>query len=256
MGRGNKWWWLFSGLAILGVLLGASRAAILGIVTLPFAYLFYRYVWVRWTALAGVLLLPLFFIFAPLSEKLWDWDSGKKRSTYASKNLAEHTASVAQYKSDYSNLERINRWVAALEMAKERPFVGFGPGTYRLTYIPFQKPAFTTPLRVRNPDSPPPGSGGSAHSEILLQLSESGIFPVLVFLFMLGTWGYQAIANPNSKLALAAFLGLSTYAIHMQVNNFLDIDKFALLFWFCGALIQVTYAQKKRSDTLQKISYP
>lgn len=247
LSRTKKWWLFFSGLAILGILLGASRAAILGVITLPFAFIFYRFVWLRWATLVVAVLLPIFFIVLPTSQMQWRWDSGKNRSTYASQNLAAHTASIAQYKSDYSNLERINRWVAALEMTKERPLFGFGPGTYRLTYIPYQQPEFQTPLRVRNPDSPPPGSGGSAHSEILLQLSESGIFPVVVFLLMLGTWGYQAIANPHSILALAAFLGLSSYVIHMQVNNFLDIDKFALLFWFCGAIIQVAYAQHKEA---------
>ena len=48
-------------------------------------------------------------------------------------------------------------------MFEERPLFGFGPGTYQFTYIPFQEKSLENRLTVRNPDSPPQGSGGSAH---------------------------------------------------------------------------------------------
>ncbi len=40
--------------------------------------------------------------------------------------------------SDASNLERINRWDCAISMFKERPFFGYGPGTYMFQYAKYQ----------------------------------------------------------------------------------------------------------------------
>lgn len=83
---------------------------------------------------------------------------------------------------------------------------------------------------MRNPDSPPPGSGGSAHSEILLQLSENGIGTVLIFLVMIGRWVYFGFLRGTLRSPQTAlFLALSTYLFHMQFNNFLNQPAFAFL---------------------------
>jgi putative inorganic carbon (hco3(-)) transporter len=237
-------------LGIIGILMGASRAAIIGIGALPFAILFYRYKPIRWFTAFFVLGIAILITVAP--SALNKIDTGNKRDFDSKTNLLEHTTSVLQFRSDYSNLERINRWVSAIEMAKERPVFGFGPGTYQYTYIPYQNPQFKTPLRVRNPDNPPKGSGGTAHSEFLLQLSESGLAVLIVFVLILTSWVLQAIKVQHSKLAFAAFLGLSTYAVHMHANNFLDIDKFAGLFWFFGAIIQTEFLKHGHSNLPNK----
>ena len=53
--------------------------------------------------------------------------------------LVEKSMSVTNLNTDVSNIERLNRWVSALRMFEERPFTGFGPGTYQFTYLPFQE---------------------------------------------------------------------------------------------------------------------
>jgi putative inorganic carbon (HCO3(-)) transporter len=248
----NKWMLIVVFIAAFGIALGASRAAILGFLTIPLALAFFNWKKFRRASMVVFAVLSIFIFLKPLD--LQQIDKGGKRNETNKRNLATHTASVVQYRSDYSNLERINRWVAALEMVKEKPFFGFGPGTYALEYIPYQKPAFETPLRVRNPESPPVGSGGSAHSEILLQLSESGVFVALVFVLILIAWIYQAFTLKSNSLARAAFVGLATYALHMHVNNFLDIDKFAAVFWFLGATIQAEYQRNKKEVGLEKVN--
>lgn len=161
--------------------------------------------------------------------------------------LAEKSMSVTNVQTDASNIERLNRWVAALQMFQERPYYGFGPGTYQFTYLPFQEKRLENRLTVTNPNSPPQGSGGTAHSELLLQLSENGILTPLLFLLMWLRWwyfGFFRVARQSSLLPL--FLGLSTYFFHMQFNNFLNQPVFALLFWTTAAYFDYQIKEQRR----------
>ncbi len=151
----------------------------------------------------------------------------------------ERTGSVANITSDDSNVERINRWVSAVRMFKERPLTGFGPGTYQFEYIPFQEPALMNKLTVTNIWHVPEGSGGTAHSEYLLALSEMGILGLLGWLVIMGRWLWLAwICNGRSPLThtnIIAITTLSTYMFHAFFNNFMTTDKFAFLFWGTAA---------------------
>jgi len=106
--------------------------------------------------------------------------------------MLERTGSAANVTTDLSNLERMNRWVAAWRMFREKPLTGFGPGTYQFAYIPYQEPGLINRLSVTNPWDVPEGSGGTAHSEYLLALSEMGIMGLLGWIVLLGRWTWVA----------------------------------------------------------------
>ncbi len=163
----------------------------------------------------------------------------------------ERTGSVANMTTDESNLERMNRWVSAMRMFKERPFTGFGPGTYQFVYIPFQEPALMNRLTVTNIWNVPEGSGGTAHSEYLLALSEMGILGLLGWLVIMGRWLWLAWINnsrrPPTHNTLVAIAALSTYVFHAFFNNFMTTDKFAFLFWGTAAwLVASNYIKDER----------
>ena len=154
--------------------------------------------------------------------------------------------SVTNLNTDVSNIERLNRWVSALRMFEERPFTGFGPGTYQFTYLPFQEKRLANRLTVTNPDSPPPGSGGTAHSELLLQLGENGILTPLLFLFIWLRWTFFGFFIGNKQsIHIPLLLGLSSYFFHMQFNNFLNQSVFAFLFWGTAAYLDVQLSRNK-----------
>ena len=79
----------------------------------------------------------------------------------SSDDLTEHVESISNVSSDASNLERINRWSCAVALWKERPFVGWGPGTYQFYYAPYQRSEHRTIISTNNADM------GNAHSEYL-----------------------------------------------------------------------------------------
>jgi O-antigen ligase len=180
----------------------------------------------------------------------------KSNKTESSGNLKEHVNSIINIKTDASNLERLNRWNAAIRMFEERPIFGWGPGTYMFYYAPFQRSYQKTIISTNF------GTGGNAHSEYLGLLSESGLPAVVAYILLLIVVAYKGLKisrNPNlseyKMLILAAVLGIITYATHGVMNNFLDTDKIAIPFWaFIGFIVAMdVYAKEmKKVEKLQE----
>lgn len=152
--------------------------------------------------------------------------------TASSGNLREHLHSVTNIKTDDSNVERINRWTSAIRMFKERPIFGWGPGTYMFQYAPFQASYLKT-LESSNL-----GTKGNAHSEYLGLLAEAGFIAPLAYIIILVVALYRGfIVSTRSKiredrvLVISVLVGLITYVVHGTLNNFLDMDKIAAIFW-------------------------
>jgi putative inorganic carbon (HCO3(-)) transporter len=153
-------------------------------------------------------------------------------------NFTQHISSIANMKSDLSNVERLNRWHSAVEMFREKPITGYGFGTYQFQYAPFQNPTLLSHLSSNN------GDKGNAHSEYLTYLSETGIFGFLSFICMLGYTLYLGVSlyykqkDPALKnIALVTTLGLFTFVVHGFFNAFLDQDKMALLVFSSMAIL-------------------
>lgn len=244
-GKQKQWLWLAIGLSLITVISG-SRAALWSLV-------FMAGLWgLMQLKPKQRLILPIALIGLGLSfgglkklESLFEYNQYHSHDPNAS--LVEKSMSVTNVQTDVSNIERLNRWVSALRMFEERPHFGFGPGTYQFTYIPFQEKKLENRLTVHNPDYPPEGSGGTAHSEWLLQLSENGWPSLLLFIVILGRWFYYGFwpKSHQRKLLLPVFLGLSTYYFHMHFNNFLNQPAFAFLFWSFGAVLEQIAKESK-----------
>jgi O-antigen ligase len=162
----------------------------------------------------------------------------KRNTTDSSGDLVEHVQSIVNISSDASNLERINRWDAAISMFAERPMFGWGPGTYQFLYAPFQKSYNKTIISTNF------GTGGNAHSEYLGLMSESGFIAALGYVLILFFALYRGLKllpkvsdKRHRNIVVACIVGLITYVFHGFLNNFLDADKIAVLFWGFIALI-------------------
>jgi putative inorganic carbon (hco3(-)) transporter len=158
----------------------------------------------------------------------------------SSDDLAEHVSSIGNISSDASNLERINRWHCALRMFEERPFTGWGPGTYVFQYAPFQAAEDRTIISTNF------GTNGNAHSEYLGPLAEQGLPGLLFVIGIVAVTSWTAIrawsrmpVGVDRRILGAAFFGLVTYYVHGSLNNFLDLDKASVPFWGFTALVVV-----------------
>lgn len=205
-----------------------SLIATIGVLVLVLLKIKFRYV-----ALIVAILIGLFFTF---QQQIFD--SLSKNDQDASGNIVENIQSMTNITTDASNLERINRWNSAIRMFKERPLVGWGPGTYQFLYAPYQESRNKTIISTSQ------GDMGNAHSEYIGTLAEQGvpgslIVVSLVIVFMYsGLMTYRRAQNKESKvLVLAATLALLGYYVHGTLNNFLDTDKLAVPIWSCMAII-------------------
>lgn len=167
--------------------------------------------------------------------------------------LEEQTKSITNISNDQSNGERINRWKCAIRMFEEKPWVGFGPGTYQFQYIPFQRQKDMTRISVSDPFHIRSGHGGTAHSEYLLVLSESGILTFVSFISLIMITVAKAMRNSVQMadkrfryITIAILIGLITYLTHGLFNNFLDTDKAAFLFWGALSILTTIDIQMKK----------
>ncbi|MCQ2605749.1 MAG: O-antigen ligase family protein [Bacteroidales bacterium] len=173
-----------------------------------------------------------------------------KNDEVSSTNFLSHVKSISNISSDDSNMERINRWKCALRMFEERPITGFGPGTYMFLYAPFQNSQDKTKISTNA------GDCGNAHSEYLGLLADAGLFGALSFIALLITVlviGFNLYNRTQDELTkdtvLFLLLGLITYYLHGFLNDFLDMDKIASLFWGFIAIIVMLDIKDKNQET-------
>jgi len=230
---------------ILGLILSFTRAAWISLIIATIIATFIAFK-INRKILFIVPIICLIFgiIFAnPILETL------SKNKQDSSDNLLEHVTSISNISTDASNMERINRWQCAFAMFIEKPFFGWGPGTYQFHYAPFQL------SRDRTIISSNFGDMGNAHSEYFGTLSESGFFGLISFLFLVLVVVFRAIhlyyiSNDKEVQVwlLAIIISLLSYFIHGLFNNFLDTDKASVAVWGTIAMIVALdlYIQKKQ----------
>jgi O-antigen ligase len=230
-----------------GLYFSYSRAAWLSVViSLCIALVLLLKIKFKWVFLTlGVL---LFFFFYFQNEILWSLEKNKQDS---SANFVEHVKSISNISSDASNLERINRWQSAFRMFEKRPFLGWGPGTYQFIYAPFQKTQNKTIISTNA------GDKGTAHSEYIGPLAESGVIGILCVISIVVMVSYIAVrlfkrskSREVKLLCLVYFLGLITYFIHGTMNNFLDTDKLSIPFWSFIAVIVALDIYHKNTEEI------
>ena len=138
-------------------------------------------------------------------------------------------AQTAVSTENFSNLERFNRWTAALAIARDHPLTGVGFGAYLDAYRAYRKKFIVTEQAyVRM----------GTHSEPLKLLSEMGVPGLLAGIWFLGSvvWlGWRAFWKLPSReerlLALATLAGFATYLVNGLFNSYLVEDKVTIPFW-------------------------
>ena len=234
----------------VGIILSYTRAAWLSFfVAIALLIVIKLRIKIKYVLLGMVSVVLLFFA---LQNRILD--KLEKNEAESSGKFSEHIESMANITSDASNTERINRWKCAVRMFKEKPFWGWGPGTYKFQYAPFQRSYDRTIISTDF------GDLGNAHSEYLGALSESGIIGMLSFMlivFLAFRTGYIVYHHTNSKqikqVALFIILGLSTYFIHGFLNNFLDTDKASIPVWgFISMLVALDVYHKEKNPDVKE----
>jgi len=202
---------------------------------------------VRWWIVALIALGGVGGYFAFEEQIMMKLEKNRQDS---SDDLAEHVSSISNVATDASNLERINRWSAALRMFQERPVFGFGPGTYKFYYAAYQHSSQLTIISTNF------GDLGNAHSEYFGPLAEMGVLGLITLLIVIGVAICKFIIlyyNTRSRemriIIMGTFLGFVTYIVHGVLNNYLDLDKANIPFWgFLAILVAIEVYHKDKSE--------
>ncbi len=253
----RSWKLVFFGILLLfsvALILSYTRAAWVSLIGALGIYIVMqlRIKFVTLMMLASALIVALALSWDTIVMKL------EKNRQDSSAELAEHVQSITNISTDASNLERLNRWSSAWRMFQERPFVGWGPGTYMFQYAPFQLSDNKTIISTNA------GDKGNAHSEYIGPLSESGIFGMLSFIIVVICVIYYAVMlyfrmeNKEHRMYLmSVLLGLITYLIHGLLNNFLDTDKASAPFWgFIAIIVALDVYHTRSADEKKKLLEP
>jgi O-antigen ligase len=229
-------YFLLTSLIILfvGLYFSYTRAAWLSII-LTFGVFLLYYFRIKLKFLIILFIIPLLFVIINLTDI--SYLIQKNDAEHTTENFSERIESMSNISSDASNLERLNRWNCAIKLFYEKPFFGWGPGTYSFVYAPFQSSKDLTIISTNF------GDGGNAHSEYLGPLAEQGFMGFIINLVLIGliftSTGLFYINCENQfykNLTLMIILSLTTYFTHGVLNNYLDTDKAAIPVWGLVAL--------------------
>lgn len=150
-------------------------------------------------------------------------------------------ASMTLTPGNFSIIERLSHWEAALAMWADSPWLGQGLGNYAAVYSEFYIPPWEDPL-------------GHAHNYFLNVLAETGVLGLIVYL-MFWASALQLILKAikvNTGLWRGLAIGIFATMIHLHVHNVFDnlyvhgmYLQVALLLAIAAKLCEVEKVQEK-----------
>lgn len=225
-------------LNLVGLYFSYTRAAWLSVFAAVgvWALIHFRIKFSLLASVTAIIGIALFFSWDAIQM-----DMARNKSEHTTEDFGKKLESATNVTTDASNLERLNRWSCAISMFEDRPFFGYGPGTYSFEYARFQEPENLTIISTNF------GDAGNAHSEYLGPMAEMGFMGLIAMLLIVTAIFYKGITlyykwpetdSEMKTLILMMILSLVTYFVHAFLNNFLDTDKAAVPIWgFCACFI-------------------
>lgn len=225
---------------VMGVFLSFSRVVWLTTALLIFIFIWCRFVKFRWImALGLILFISIIYTSNPTSE-----NPSRTESPF------QLIRSLQNIPEDVSVRERVNRYSAAIQMGKDRPITGFGPGTFPKFFIPFQQPDRMTRISVTTYERHERGRGGSTHSEYLRALSEEGFTGFFLWILITSAiliYGARRLDHPD-WLVQGSFAVFLSFAFQGLFNDHLHDDKIAAIVWLAVAI--VIYDSRQDQSTI------
>ncbi|MEO0339293.1 MAG: O-antigen ligase family protein, partial [Bacteroidota bacterium] len=240
------WWFLLGSIALMvvAVYLSFTRAAYLALVIAVGTYFIFKWKLIRYALLAAFIALVIGAFYVVQNNRYLDYAPNYDRTVthYEFDNLVEATYNL----EDISTMERLYRWVAALNMSPEEPWVGFGPGNFVNFYESYTLNAFRTYVS-HNPER------SGIHNYFLMILVDQGIIGLLlfllfsVFLFIKGEKIYHQTQDSARKgVVMACLLALVVIYAFLIINDLLETDKVGSIYLVCIAILVNTDLYNQR----------
>lgn len=165
--------------------------------------------------------------------------------------VRDRFVSIFAGRGDSSNNFRINVWAAVIEMIKDRPFLGIGPGNtaFNKIYPLYQRPRY---------------NALSAYSFLLEVAVETGFIGLACFVWLLivilntGLQQLRRLRENNSREALwliGAIASLLGILAHNTFDTVLYRPEINTLWWLMVAIVASYYSCVKRTEASQTYSF-
>ncbi|MGD1902886.1 MAG: IctB family putative bicarbonate transporter [Geitlerinemataceae cyanobacterium] len=151
--------------------------------------------------------------------------------------IRNRIGSIFVGRGDSSNNFRINVWAAVLDMIRDRPILGIGPGNDAFNKV--------YPLYMR-----PKYSALSAYSVLLEVTVEAGVLGLFSFLWLLGVVAYQgdaqlrrlrSLATSDGYWLIAALASVAGIMAHGTFDTVFYRPPIQTLWWFVLAVVASFY---------------
>lgn len=228
--------WFLAVLFLIGAMyFSYTRATYIAFLGAVGAYFVIRWKLTRWMILLSI--VTTLFIANDLLENNRYLDFAPDYNKTITHTEFESLIDATAKGEDISTMERVYRWVAGMNMIRERFFLGFGSGNFYFFYKPYAESAFKTYVS-NNPDK------SGIHSYFLMTFVEQGIIGFLIFLamsilaLMVGERAYHLARDRLDKIkVMACVLCLIQILLILIINDLIESDKVGPFFFFSAAVI-------------------
>lgn len=240
----NKWMMFVFIVFITGIYFSYTRAAILSMLIAVGAWYIIKLRWVKQSLLISSIIAVIGIIYLSWDNKYMDFapDFEKTITHTEFDNLLEATYKL----EDISSMERVYRWMAGIEMIKDRFWLGFGPGTFYSNYQSYSISRFQTYVS-NNPEK------SGIHNYFLMTWVEQGLIGFLIFialcftLLISGENVYHRSTDERDKyIIMASTLGFIIIFAMCLINDLIETDKVGP-FFFLNAAILLFYSDKYKN---------
>jgi len=221
-----------------------------------FAYIAYYIItkrWVKHALLISITSASILVAYLAIDNKYLDLTPNFERTITHTEfdNLLEATYKL----EDISSMERIYRWMAGIEMIKDKPLFGFGPANFYDNYQKYSISQFVTYVSD-NPEK------SGIHNYFLMILVEQGlpgfiIFLVLCILILVNAESvyHQYAGHPQRYWIMAIGLSFIIILSMSLINDLIETDKVGPFFFLnIAALLFFKYKSDPEGTTPRNIS--
>lgn len=221
---------------LFGVLTSYTRASILALLLAALFYGAIRFHLTRLMLVGAAIAITIGATYFVSENTYMLYAPDYEKTIFNGKDFGKHLE--ATYKlEDLSGMERVYRWVAAIQMIRDKPVTGSGPATFYPEYKRYTVRSFRTYVSD-NPEH------STTHNYFLLQLAEQGFPGFLLFLVLISTalimverLYHRSRSVENRRVVLAAGLSLFIIIFHLLLNEVIEVDKIGSFFFVALAVL-------------------
>jgi O-antigen ligase len=220
-------------LYIVAIYLSYTRTCMLALLAMIPFYFIIKWKLMKPALAAGVLVAVLAIGFV-LKDNYYLRFAPNYSKTIYHDDFGSHLTSTFEGE-DVSSMERVYRWVAAIQMFSDRPWMGVGSGNFYDYYKKYSVSDFETYISDNEERS-------TVHNYFLLILVEQGGVGLLIFvlltlaLFIQGSSLYQSLPTEESRTVLILSQSLMAVYVNLMLSDMLESDKVGPFFFLIIAL--------------------